>query len=200
MCHDRAFVTRDGGGSWEPVNLGIAGWVGLRDVYALTPSLYFAVGDVGGFRSAGFAARSTDGGRTWERLATAQELPSLWFCQFLTPEEGFAGGLGLLHTSDGGRSWQPVATPLNPEQYLSGLRFFADGRGWISAGVRWQGGAPVDDYAVLYTYDFGAHWVPVAGGWKMVSAMCWLDPEHGWLCGVTPGYVPAAFVGVYNQN
>jgi photosystem II stability/assembly factor-like uncharacterized protein len=200
MCHDRAFVTRDGGATWAPVNLGIPGWVGLRDVCALTPRLYYAVGDLRGFQTAGFAARSTDGGHTWQRLAATQELPSLQFCQFLTPDQGWAAGAGLWHTADAGQSWQPVALPLHPEQTLSGLRFFQDGRGWVSAHIRWQGGAPVDQNAVLYTYDFGQHWLPVEGGWKQVNAMCWLDPDHGYLCGVTPGYVPGAFVGLYNPR
>ncbi len=198
MYHDRAFVTRNGGESWEPVDLGIPGWVGLRDVYAATPNLYFAVGDVGGYRAKGFIARSTDGGNTWQRLVAEQDLPSLWYCQFLTPQEGWAAGGRLLHTTDGGESWQEVATPLNPQQSLTGLQFFQDGRGWVSAGVRWEGSVPVDDCAVLYTHDSGRHWVTVERGWKRINAMYWLDPEHGWLCGVTPGYVPAALLGLYN--
>lgn len=198
MCHDRAFVTRDGGDGWQQVDLGIPGRVGLRDVYAATPRLYFAVGELHDAPSRGFVCRSNDGGATWERLAADQLLPALRLCQFLNPQEGWAAREGLLHTTDGGLTWEPVPTIFSPEQAITGMRFFQDGRGWLSARVRWQGGAPVDEHAVIYTYDFGKHWVPVERGWKQVNAMFWLDPEHGWLCGVTPGYVPAAFVGLYN--
>ncbi len=200
MCHDRAFVTRDGGEIWEPVSLGIPGWVGLRDVYAATPSLYFGVGELSKASSRGFICRSTDGGHTWERLVPDQVLPALRFCQFLNHQEGWAAREGLLRTLDSGETWQQVATLFSPEQAITGMRFFQDGRGWLSARVRWSGGAPLDDHAVLYTYDFGKHWAPVESGWKQVNAMYWLDPEHGWLCGATPGYVPAAFVGLYNPR
>jgi hypothetical protein len=72
----------------------------------------------GNFRTmAGYVARSTDGGQTWNgQIPPGQLLRGLWFSD---PRHGWAvGGAGtILHTSDGGVSWQPQSSGVDTTLY-----------------------------------------------------------------------------------
>lgn len=92
-------VSRDGGGSWQPV---LGKWVVGLGVNPADPSRVLASGQV--------MALSTDGGRTWRTVLELQEGtgPVAWSKS--NPKLAYAVGFNhtLYRSTDSGQSWQAV--------------------------------------------------------------------------------------------
>ncbi len=95
----------DGGRTWDTQDAGNAADVFLTDVEFLDEKVGFVVG------SQGFAARTTDGGRTWKKLATGVTA-KLRAVDALSPDVAFCVGEKgtALVTSDGGKTFTKLAT------------------------------------------------------------------------------------------
>jgi hypothetical protein len=52
-------------------------------------------------------------------------------------------------------------------------------------------------YQFAYTPDRGKTWQPMLKGWKSIDQMFFLDREHGWACGVSPGFGKNSLVALY---
>jgi photosystem II stability/assembly factor-like uncharacterized protein len=98
------FATTDGGATWHrQITPGSSGDV--HQVQFLDTQNGWAVGSA----RRGWVAHTTDGGRTWTRLAGFAD-EGLSGVRFTDPSHGWLGGdLGVYATSDGGKTWSRVA-------------------------------------------------------------------------------------------
>jgi len=90
----------DGGDTWSAAGLG---GERVRDLAWLGPFLY-AAGETGFYRS-------TDAGRSWERLSTSPGRPACLLFPLGAgggPEAFLATDRGLFHTPDAGTHWEPA--------------------------------------------------------------------------------------------
>lgn len=118
-----AFVTSDGGHSWEARPTGVATL--LRRVAFVDDKVALAVGEQGTI------VRSTDRGRTWTRVGLGATTSRLNEVRFSSPANGWAvGDAGtVLQTRDGGLTWTPQASGANGT--LTGAHFSDDLTGWL---------------------------------------------------------------------
>lgn len=131
--------------------------------------------------------RSSDGGASWQTLASGQSGP-LFSVAFADARRGVAvGSRGLiLETTDGGLTWARRALETDRQLFL--VRFTGGGRGFILGefGTLWR------------TEDGGATWTPLALAWEEllpelaeqfglvephVYDLAFCGAEHGWLVG-----------------
>jgi photosystem II stability/assembly factor-like uncharacterized protein len=139
--------TANGGATWTPLGEPCAA---IRSVHFVTPSLGYAVaggsqvwisGGVPAVTGGGELLTTTDGGRTWTRVAGAPAQPQT--ACFSSPVSGFVGTPGKVwHTTDGGKNWSLAFT--EPA---------------AAAGVR----APAPDITVLECAGGNAAWVLFLG-------------------------------------
>jgi photosystem II stability/assembly factor-like uncharacterized protein len=125
---------------------------GRRTVWPVTLALLLALGaqgcgSVGGHRTTGHHSKPKAATKTKTQVTAFQgPLPALDAVQFLTSEQGFLAGQGLvLETSDGGRSWTQVYSgaqniaSLDVVSALSGYAVTGTGDVLVwSGGVSWQ--------------------------------------------------------------
>lgn len=82
------------------------------------------------FWARGTLWRSSDAGRSWQRVRSKVPPRSLWDLRFTSPDEGWAifgavtdtgylRGAALAHTTDGGRDWAAVAPPVPRVRYAA---------------------------------------------------------------------------------
>jgi photosystem II stability/assembly factor-like uncharacterized protein len=161
---DALVRTSDGGSDWTDVSP--PGW--RYDPYFHRETDFFLDADHAWVAQTSAASlqidffRTSDGGRTWQQVASISGsdvgfLPTQ--LDFLDPFHGwFAGtkpglGLGLYSTNDGGHSWEPVAVhPGLQDSGCSSMAFRSVSTGWIACTS--AGGESV----LLVTHDSGANW------------------------------------------
>ena len=129
--------TTDGGGTWT-LERGVTGpRIGTTQVFFLNEEL----GWISGWRSKGqdfeFAlllsdgmiARTTDGGRSWERHDTGTGR-FVWDVEFVSENEGWAvGSFGtVIYSDDGGISWTRQPSPV--DTLLRSVTFADKKNGW----------------------------------------------------------------------
>jgi photosystem II stability/assembly factor-like uncharacterized protein len=89
----------------------------------------------------------------------------------------------VVRTTDGGQNWTeiPIRLPGVEIQALNAIHF-------ISADLGWAVGADSgNDGVVVKTTDGGSTWALTRIAEKEVpTAVCFVDPDHGWLGGATP--------------
>jgi len=139
--------TANGGATWTALAEACAS---IRSVHFVTPSLGYAVaggsqvwisGGVPAAAGGGELLTTTDGGRTWKRVAGAPAQAQT--ACFSSPASGFVGTPGKVwHTADGGKNWSLAFT--EPA---------------AAAGVR----APAPDTTVLECAGGNAVWVLFLG-------------------------------------
>ena len=179
-------VTRDGGKSWQPVNVP----TGSEGADFLDERHGFAAGSVP-HSCAGAAWRTIDGGATWTRIFCAA-VP-LAAVQFVDRRHGFlAGGWaavteeapsGVVYaTSDGGATWQ--RRYVNPRRGYGGgiypiasLHFVDARRGWARTGQCKEGASGPCAGEILVTRDGGRSWAYRGVGVRLSP----LDANAAWM-------------------
>jgi photosystem II stability/assembly factor-like uncharacterized protein len=135
------FHTTDGGHTWSETPVGITldyGWR-LRDVWTISPSEAWVVGDV--------LIHTVDAGKTWQRVVIDEQWRDLTI-QFSSASVGWIvrqPEVNYLLTIDGGRTWEPKLLPFS-HVLAQGLTFVESTHAW----------AAVDD--VFRTVDCGKTW------------------------------------------
>jgi photosystem II stability/assembly factor-like uncharacterized protein len=167
----------DGGTTWSMTNLTAAGVMGgIMDIYFKDQSNGFIVGmspetfaDNCASVYHGRIARTTNGGLTWNAVATTTvQCCYFWKMSWPTPEIGYVSlqknptssdSIVFYKTTDGGTTWAsngiPVATIGIPSFYWQGI-------GFINANEGWAGGDSNATFlnSFLHTVDGGATWSP----------------------------------------
>jgi photosystem II stability/assembly factor-like uncharacterized protein len=99
-------ATADGGASWETVYLGDNPGEWAWKIQFVTTSIGFV--SMEGPTPAGSVLKTSDGGRSWRRLAV-EPGQSFEGVGFVTPERGWLGSGATLHaTTDGGATWRRI--------------------------------------------------------------------------------------------
>ncbi|NMC20146.1 MAG: hypothetical protein GYA33_06960 [Thermogutta sp.] len=195
----------DGGKTWQAVNFqgllyGVYDMAVPADIPTEEGFRVYVLGHQEGVKIA-HLARSDDGGQNWQEVplpAPAQEgMLTGGRVFFSTSDEGWVAGKSgcCFVTRDGGRTWQDRSLPT--QQSVVALWFDQLGRGF----------AAVDNtdwlhlrQTVYMTADYGAHWVPVLGGYKQILSFCDLGPDHLWAVGYEPGLVSQDIVAILQSG
>lgn len=181
------FVSKDGGASWQGVNLAGAGDSSssanfLQSVFFVNPQVGYACGQNDSFDMAGKIFRTTDEGASWVDIspAVASANISLNDIAFLNTSEGWCIGTDstppptgyVYHTLDGGATWS--------QQYRyspAGFRRLAV----VSSSDAWvvsnQGGA-------IYRFD-GTSWTQELSlpSSEFFTSVSFVDRFNGWAVG-----------------
>lgn len=174
--------TADGGRTWtdasRPPTDGLVGIAG-HTLHCTRGSVFDLV-DLGPHAGGGayVLARSVDGGRTWDTVATGGQVPPIAhvpqgpgteatgmsaFSPRAAYVAGFCGACGSAGqssfgaTTGAGRGWQNVT--LDAVGFTSAPVFTSPDRGWIGARVLTKDGPAGDE--VLHTDDAGRTWTPI---------------------------------------
>jgi photosystem II stability/assembly factor-like uncharacterized protein len=110
---------------------------------------------------------SDDAGKTWDEIASGQEL---WYPQFTSASTGWAASSGaLLRTRDGGKSWKAVREfPFTI--YVLALSALSD-----DAAIILLADVNSPDQQIARTTDGGATWADVGGPIRMASRLRYFD-------------------------
>ena len=145
-----------------------------------------AVGWAVGLDHGGYATvlHTTDGGQTWERQGTPEEMGAadLTGAAAVSAQEAWvAGNVGLdgllLHTRDGGQTWEAGGDPAD----LAGNGLIAVSA--VDSTTAWAVG---DNGLILHTADGGLHWVRQGEGQVPAVALDGVyaaDAHHAWAVG-----------------
>lgn len=173
--------TRDGGRSWDRVNV-----LGKQDDDALLVRALFTHDGRGwAFGEGGTLYTTRDGGATWER----QRVPTrhlLLGGLFLDGEQGWLVGAGstLLQTSDGGETWNAgtllgLAPPAGTGPDARRVRFTA--ASFVDRSRGWAVGA---EGRVFATRNGGRTWTPQESNTTAdLLDVKFLDEREGWAAG-----------------
>ncbi len=189
----RVMRTRDGGETWEGVDVPDAGDMAFRDVHAFSAdeAVVLAIG-------AGDASRvyrTDDGGASWTATFRNQDPDAFFDClAFWDDERGFAfsdaveGEFVLIRTGDGGRSWTRVDPDRVPDARPGEGSFAASGTCAVArpGGLGWFAtGASGVDTRVVRTDDWGETWheavtpVPSREGDEGLTSLAFADDLLG---------------------
>jgi photosystem II stability/assembly factor-like uncharacterized protein len=107
----------------------------------------------------GLLYRTTDGGRTWEKLMydSHQERRHI---DFVDTQNGWSTGLGIWSTQDGGNTWIDISpAPQSVDGYIA-LCFINADEGWTvgSKNILWEPGKNIYEVSIFHTTDGGRTW------------------------------------------
>ena len=193
-------VTDDGGVTWRSVRYGRSGGDGLARVQFLDSQNGWAVGPAS-------VIRTKNGGESWGYLLTNNSENGYFTPHAIHMVDGWRGWLtghtgNLMRTEDGGVTWKQVSLPLRAGEHpiLWDVTFTDESHGWVVG----EGGA------IFHTVDAGMTWTRQEQGVPivrvipkgeaprphevvpeletepdrlMVSAVRFLDADHGWAIG-----------------
>lgn len=185
--------TVDGGSTWETLTVpgAAADSLQFRDVHAVDAAVAYLLAAGPGSRSRVY--KTTDAGRTWQRLFTNTDSSAFYDCfSFWDAAHGIAfsdavaGHFQIRVTEDGGAHWMPVAAHLLPAAQPGEGSFAASGTCVVTLGPghAWIGTGAADTARVLRTRDRGRTWevttAPIAGGRSSgIAALAFRDTLHG---------------------
>ncbi len=141
--------TADGGTSFKTVSTGS---------YAFNRIQFFSQQNGFGFTFA-FTFKTTNGGRTWTKVATP---PNTRYAHFITPAKGWiitlhsGGGYDVKRTVNGGRTWTNTLF-VHSSQSVGGMIYGTDSSDvWVV--LLGGSGMSQTSYSMFHTSDAGAHW------------------------------------------
>lgn len=111
----------------------------------------WAAGDIDPIGKGGAIYATTDGGASWQPLATTPEVLASIF--FISPVRGWVAGYAgrIERTDDGGRTWKAQRVERQGE-VINSIFFIDEKRGWGAGGAAGAGGL------MLRTTDGGETW------------------------------------------
>ena len=184
------FRTADGGRTWRAARAPVAGpfqFINARDGWMLAsglPGMGSAEAEI---------YRSTNGGETWNKLASTRFVGLGPQIAFLNATTGWIipGSIDkpewiyLSVTYDGGHTWQEQKLPLPPQtkpQFANvlPLRFFTERDGVLPVSIHNDSQSGI---VLFLTYDGGASWkhTAVAPVKSFLDPTAFADVDHGWL-------------------
>jgi len=150
--------TLDGGKMWK-VQFDVEWWV--EGIHFINTNEGWAAGGYGTI------IHTADGGETWERSG-GKSFGPLYAVDFTNPQNGWAVGSELLHTSNG-IAWTQRGGLI---EYPRDVDFVNSDVGWILA------------YHILHTGDAGTTWIKqLDGSGKSPEAICFINENEGWVVG-----------------
>ncbi len=164
------YKTNDSGQTWESVS----GWDfddGLREIEFRSSLDVWTIGWSGIYHS-------EDGAETWEQVYSYGG----WGFSFVSDDEAWAVGDGILMHMADGASWHSLAIPSRApvprlrSPYLSDILFIDSTNGWIVGS----------EIPVMYTPDGGANWYEQSISEEIISRLYSIDfinSTHGWAVG-----------------
>src|SRR5688572_431515 len=186
----------DGGTNWSVTNLTAAGILGgIMDVYFKDANTGFLVGmDTNAYGSCaapyyhGAIARTTNGGATWQVVATSGvNCAYFWKMSWPSPNVGYvslqqnsmtpAGNHIVYKTTDGGATWSSNAIPFSAigvsTFYSQGISFVNDSEGWVGGD---SGGGTAN---FLHTTNGGQSWTRVGSADTLrINRIRFLRPDY----------------------
>jgi len=197
-----SFHSPDGGRTWQKVDFGLpVDAVDIcfpGDVPYATEYVGYVLGYLG---NESVVLKSTNSGKTWQRLSLPSDVGYLRRLFFTTSREGWVGGNDgrLLYTSDGGLHWQSRDLPARG-QSLCALWFYRTGEGWVAMQQPFDGiGKLIFDHTLFFTPDGGRTWRPEMSGWKSAQGLWSNGPGTCWVVGNVPGFVPNDLVAILSR-
>ena len=167
------------------VTLNVSAWApqeaplgqDLAGLYFLDENVGWAVGRIASVAEVtGYIVRTTDGGDTWELMASSLPQP-LGTVEFVNSTTGWIiGGAGyVLKTLDGGATWNIQNTPAADDEIDLWDADFLD------ANTGWAVGAKG---VIITTSNGGALWeYQESGTLVALSEVSFVDAQHGWAVG-----------------
>jgi len=171
--------TNNGGKDWTQLETGIT--TNLNDICIVLPNRMWVVGNEG------VILYSQDGGNSWD-VQHEDSTINIFCVYFLDKNTGWAAGGNeshesvVLYTTDGGNYWAELTGNVSARFYE--IHFTNQFNGWaIGSGD------------VYMSVDGGATWTeqlqePPGLSPINYSDVYFTDADHGWVVGVTTGYVP----------
>jgi len=193
------YSTGNGGASWSMVPTQLP--------KSSVPAIDFVSGDLGWSSSGPLLERTTDGGRTWQRVALPGPAPvALSAPHFFSAAGGIVAaslpsGKGVIYaTGDGGAQWrtEPLPAASNPPSPSPG--WFTEPAFQVSSPGTW---AMTSGRRLYVTGDAGRDWAevpapPMYGKGDPVWGFAMASTSSGWLaaaatpCGASPQDLCAA--------
>ncbi len=170
-----AFLTRDGGRSWQPASSGGAIGLTAGDLYdGRNAVLGGSLARLATIRTGDFA--HVQSGEVNELLVSLRGVHAM---QIVPPSYGWLVGDGgwIALTGDGGNSWRP---PLGKPPACAALFDFSALA--VRGGKCWIAGSPGS--RIFSTPDAGRTWAAAATGITVpLRAIAFADDDHGWAVG-----------------
>ncbi|RDI45657.1 YCF48-related protein [Falsibacillus pallidus] len=185
----KLYSTQDGGKTWSATSFGeMMTSVKMTSINENEIWL-LGIGDAGMGSSAQIVYRSSDGGKTWDKVNEERTSGSKLDITFVDEKSGFMAiqsnypGAQYFHTEDSGATWERKGLPIYPgiepelQQPLANPTFFSNGNGVF----------PVrgDQSFLLYeTKDNGQTWSadkPVLKTDYYINKVYFYDQRNGWL-------------------
>jgi photosystem II stability/assembly factor-like uncharacterized protein len=182
------WMTQDGGASWKMIYPTEQFDYGTLDGQPFHVSLVNSNTAWLGF-SNGAILKTTNRGKSWERITTSRRGDVLALYGF-SPDECFVSDRsGFFHTADGGKSWREVLdSKLRQNLGIESISFIDKKIGW-AAGLNYvtDPNIPTRDIDVLLkTTDAGKTWEKIVTGINEdhgFTKVQFTDERNGWLLG-----------------
>jgi photosystem II stability/assembly factor-like uncharacterized protein len=168
-CH-----SSNGGATWTCYPIEEDGWVTM-DMDFVDPLHGWRICASSGEGNAGAIFRTGDGGQTWEQQYTQGYLGDLEQVSFVDTLHGWAAGNygGVIRTTNGGITWDTLSLRRAEGWGMTGVQFFDPLNGWAFSRL---------GYAYR-SYDGGLTWSTMFIARVSVSAIDFVDLDHGWMVG-----------------
>lgn len=173
------YYTADAGREWQKINQIGSARPSPTQLRFLTPTLGWIPLAVCAGPISGGLLSTKDGGKTFTKVGSDQQLSSARVVDFISDQQGWAIGETpnqgdyLIRTSDGGQSWTQTYPKLKPTKDIS----FVDNQNGYGLGQLFDSGA------LIRTSDGGTTWQKIYSfsGKYWPSKLSFINNNQGWV-------------------